>query len=141
VLPVFVLDASVTTAWAVADEDDPYSNLVLEAMVQHRVLVPALWLWEVGNSLVMAERRGRLTNEETAKFLATLRDISIKVEPEPTALFLEEMVALARLHQLSVYDAAYLHLAMYHGCPLATTDAALRQAAGRAGVPLFGVHD
>jgi predicted nucleic acid-binding protein len=141
VLPVFVLDASVTTAWAVADENDPYSDLVLEAMVQYRVLVPALWLWEVGNSLVMAERRGRLTKEETAKFLATLRDLSIKVEPEPAAYLLEELVALARLHQLSVYDAAYLHLAMYHDCPLATIDEALRQAAGRAGVPLFGAHD
>jgi predicted nucleic acid-binding protein len=136
--PVFVLDASVTTAWAVADEDDPYSNLVMEAMVRHRVLVPALWLWEVGNSLVMAERCGRLTKKETAKFLATLRDMSIKVEPEPAAYLLEELVALARMYQLSVYDAAYLHLAMYHGCPLATTDAVLRQAAGRAGVPLFG---
>ncbi|MFZ5453787.1 MAG: type II toxin-antitoxin system VapC family toxin [Thermodesulfobacteriota bacterium] len=137
-LPAFVLDASVTIAWAVTDEDDPYSNLVLEAMVQHRVLAPALWLWEVGNSLVTAERRGRLTKEETAKFLATLRDLSIKVEPEPAAYLLEELVALARMYQLSVYDAAYLHLAMYQGCPLATIDEALRQAAGQAGVPLFG---
>ncbi len=50
-----------------------------------------------------------------------------------------EITALARAQQLSTYDAVYLFLAMRHGLPLATTDAALRQAAARCGVGLFGM--
>jgi predicted nucleic acid-binding protein len=75
------------------------------------------------------------------QFLSFLWQLPIKVEVLQTEQLPAEnsaILALARMYQLSVYDAAYLHLAMYHGCPLATTDAALRQAADRAGVPLFG---
>jgi predicted nucleic acid-binding protein len=39
---------------------------------------------------------------------------------------------------LSAYDAAYLSLAMQEGLPLATNDEALRKAADKAGVPMFG---
>ncbi len=46
------------------------------------------------------------------------------------------VLALARAHGLSAYDAAYLELAMREGLPLATEDAALRAAARRVGVPL-----
>ena len=37
----------------------------------------------------------------------------------------------------SLYDAAYLSLALRLGLPLATTDAALRRAATAAAVPIF----
>ena len=39
--------------------------------------------------------------------------------------------------QLSTYDAAYLHLAMRSGLPLATEDRALLEAAKRCGVGLY----
>ena len=43
---------------------------------------------------------------------------------------------LARNHRLSVYDAAYLELALREGIPLATLDAGLRRAAAAEGVTL-----
>ena len=43
---------------------------------------------------------------------------------------------IARSHQLSVYDATYLELAMRLRMPLATLDRALRNAAVAAGVGL-----
>jgi len=138
----FVLDASVTVAWALTDEDNAYVRQVLRSLDPTKAFVPAIWPLEVSNALLAAERRGRLSQMDIEQFLSFLWQLPIKVEVLQTEQLPAEnsaILALARMYQLSVYDAAYLHLAMYHGCPLATTDAALRQAAGRAGVPLFGV--
>jgi predicted nucleic acid-binding protein len=44
---------------------------------------------------------------------------------------------LSRKYKLSVYDAAYLALAMRERLPLATLDKALQSAAQAAGVPLL----
>ena len=43
---------------------------------------------------------------------------------------------LARAEQLTVYDAAYLHLAQQTKLPLATFDEALTRAAQRRNIPL-----
>jgi predicted nucleic acid-binding protein len=137
----FVLDASVTVAWALTDEDNAYVRQVLRSLDPTKAFVPAIWPLEVSNALLAAERRGRLSQMDIEQFLSFLWQLPIKVEVLQTEQLPAEnsaILALARMYQLSVYDAAYLHLAMYHGCPLATTDAALRQAADRAGVPLFG---
>lgn len=56
----------------------------------------------------------------------------------PVARALGPVLALARAHRLSAYDAAYLELAIREGLPLATRDAALRSAAADVGVALVG---
>ena len=48
------------------------------------------------------------------------------------------MVALARAHGLTAYDAAYLELALRTGLPLATLDTRLGSAARVAGIKLVG---
>lgn len=47
-------------------------------------------------------------------------------------------MALARRHQLTVYDAAYLELALRRGALLATFDRALANAARAEKVPVLG---
>jgi len=49
-------------------------------------------------------------------------------------------VSLARAHDLSAYDAAYLELAMRRGLPLAALDDKLKAAAQAVGVAPYGVH-
>ncbi len=49
-----------------------------------------------------------------------------------------DLLALARERKLTVYDAAYLELAIREGLPLATLDRALEKAAIAEGVALFG---
>jgi predicted nucleic acid-binding protein len=49
-----------------------------------------------------------------------------------------DILSLARAQELSAYDAAYLHVAITHGLPLATLDEALRRAAAACGVALVG---
>jgi predicted nucleic acid-binding protein len=46
-------------------------------------------------------------------------------------------VALARRHRLTVYDAAYLELALREGLALATLDTALAEAARAEGVSVL----
>jgi predicted nucleic acid-binding protein len=135
--PTLVLDASVTLAWAFEDEEGAYTEAVLESLKEAAACVPAIWPLEVGNALLVAERRGRLTQAATAQFLALLGQLHIVVEPERPEQVLGGILSLAREQGLSAYDATYLHLAMRRGLPLATTDAKLRQAAVLAGAALF----
>jgi len=132
-----ILDASVTLAWAFEDEGSTYTELVLETMTRAKAYVPTTWPLEVGNALLVAERRGRLNQADTVQFLSLLWQLPIFVEPERPERMFGEILALAREQRLSSYDATYLHLAMRRGLPLATADEPLRQAAIRAGVPLF----
>jgi predicted nucleic acid-binding protein len=48
------------------------------------------------------------------------------------------LLALARRHGLTVYDAAYLELALREGLDLATLDTELADAARAEGMPLVG---
>ena len=136
-LPALVLDASVTLAWAFEDEGNAYTDFVLESLAAVKAFVPNIWPLEVGNALLVAERRGRLNQAASVQFLALLRQLPIVVEAERVELMLGEILALAREQRLSTYDATYLHLAMRRGFSLATNDEILRQAATRAGVSLF----
>ena len=135
--PALVLDASVTLAWAFEDEENAYPDFVLESLGEAKACVPTIWPLEVGNALLVAERRGRLNQAATVQFLTLLWQLPIVVEPERPERIFGEILSLAREQGLSTYDATYLHLAMRRGFPLATTDELLRQAATRAGVPLF----
>ena len=75
----------------------------------------------------MAHRRKRLPLEELAEIMASLQALPIAIEPQdPEAL--RDLWQLALKHQLTVYDAAYLELALRLALPIATRDAALKRA-------------
>ncbi len=133
----FVLDASVTVAWALEDERDLYSEKILDALGEGKAWVPSIWPLEVANALLMAERRRRLTRAEVENFLYLLQELPIQVEGDTVLKVWSEILLLAREEGLSVYDAAYLNLAMRLGLPLATLDQALRKAARNCGVEVL----
>ena len=57
-----VLDASIALQWFLEDEvDRKYSLGILVGLAEGRAVVPALWFYEVGNGLLMAYRRKRIT--------------------------------------------------------------------------------
>ncbi len=123
----FVLDCSVTMAWCFEDETDRYSEAVLTALSGGGAIVPSLWSLEVANVLLVSERRGRLSRGDGQRFLELLAGLPITVSPfAPEAA---EVLALARAHRLSAYDAAYLSLALRTRLPIATRDRALRISA------------
>lgn len=133
----FVLDASLALQWFLEDEADrEYSLSVLASLSEKRALVPLLWFYEVGNGLVMAHRRGRVTHDQIGGFLTRLKGLPIEAAQEtPFEIF--ELPALAVSYHLTNYDAAYLGLAKKFGLPLATNDSDLRNAATPAGVALL----
>lgn len=97
-------------------------------------LVPVLWWYEVRNILIVSERRGRTTPSNTAIFLKALASLPIVIDPEQDDRFL---LTLARQYGLTIYDAAYLALAIREQVPLATYDKALKTAAVACGVALL----
>ena len=100
--------------------------------------MPAIWPSEVVNALLTAERRRRLAVAQTTQFLKRLDGFAISAEAAPPSQSFERVLPLSRQHRLTVYEAAYLELALRHGIPLATLDAALKKAAAAAGVTLAG---
>jgi hypothetical protein len=63
----FVLDASLALQWFLEDEENrQYSLAVLASLSEKRALVPLLWFYEVGNGLLMACRRKRISRNQEA---------------------------------------------------------------------------
>lgn len=135
--PRFVLDNSVVMAWCFEDAVNGYTDGVLDSLDAGEALVPSVWPLEVGNVLLVAERKSRLGKADSVRFLRLVSSLRIMVEQESPERMLKEIVALARGQHLSTYDASYLDLAMRAGLPFATQDASLRSAAKKCGVPLF----
>ncbi len=130
----FVLDCSVTMAWCFEDEGTDFSDHVLESLQERVAVVPdVLWELEVWNALLVAVRRGRFDEGELDEQLGFFDALPIKTIRPPIPM----ARALAREHQLSSYDGAYLALAMDEGLPVATMDNGLQRAAKEAGVPLL----
>jgi len=130
----FVLDASIAVCWAFEDEDHPIAALALERMRTDEALVPSLWWFEVRNTLIVNERRGRLAEADTAAFLRALSRLGVMVDRSPEEA---AVLALARRHRLTVYDASYLELSLREGLALATLDADLARAARAERVSLL----
>lgn len=132
-----VLDASLTLQWFLDDETDrQYSLKVLASLAEKRALVPVLWFYEVGNGLIMANRRKRIDAAQVDGFLSRLRNLPIDCAAQAPSEILEPP-AVARTHGLTNYDAAYFSLAMRSNLPLATTDSQLQRAAARIGLQIF----
>ena len=131
----FVLDASVTLAWAFEDEGGEYARDVLRRLEREEACTTALWPLEVSNGLLVAERRNRIDPTASTQFTRLLLSLPIVVEPVDRRRVFEQTRILARRGTLSAYDAQYLDLAIRYGIPLATLDQELRRAAEEEGIP------
>ena len=133
----FVVDASVAASWAFPDEGHPMATSALLRLSADRAQVPSLWWFEVRNTLLVNERRGRISEADATAFLQDLRRLAVLFDRDPDET---TVLMLARRHKLTVYDASYLELALRLGLPLASLDRELREAATACGVPLFGAE-
>ncbi len=135
----FVLDASVTLSWFFEDESTEYTESILNALENGKAFVPCIWPLEVGNALLVAERRRRLKRTRIFKILNALQQLPIHVEMDRPERVWGQIFSLAREHQLSTYDAAYLDLAIRLDLPIATQDRGLILAATLSSVQVVGV--
>ena len=135
----FVLDCSITMAWCFDDEATPYTNAVRDQLANLRAVVPSLWPLEVANVLLIGERRKRLDQARSLRFVSLINALPILIDDETNNRAFAEITHLARGYQLSAYDATYLELAIRRGLPLASLDAKLRAAAQAGGVASFDI--
>jgi predicted nucleic acid-binding protein len=130
----WIVDASLALGWYLKDEDDRAYNLdVLAGLKTNDAVVPFLWTYEVANGLVMAHRRKRLPESDIATILDSLKALPITLDP-PDADEVMQLPVLALKHQLTVYDAAYVELALRLKLPIATKYAAMKRAMTTCGI-------
>jgi predicted nucleic acid-binding protein len=132
-----VVDASVSLAWCLQDEQSEYASRVLERLREDTATAPDVWAIEVANGLLVAERRSRLSPAGAAEAYTLLSALPIVLGEQSLDEALGTLLPLARAHRLTIYDAAYLHLAMREGIHLATLDEDLKAAARRVGVEVI----
>jgi predicted nucleic acid-binding protein len=133
-----VLDSSMALSWVLPGEATPKTQAVRDRIeTGAKVIVPSHWPLELANALCMAERRKRISQADTAAALAAFGMMSIEVDSETGPRAGRETIALARQYALSVYDAAYLEVAMRQNAALASLDAALRAAVKKLKICLW----
>ena len=136
-MTTFVLDCSVTMSWVFPDEASEATDRLRESMIEGRAFVPALWLVEVGNVLLTATRRGRISAGEWPRIRTNLEALPVEIDPVSTSRAWGATLELAREHRLSGYDATYLELAVRMQLPLATLDRALAASARAEGLDVL----
>ncbi|HEY9711379.1 MAG TPA: type II toxin-antitoxin system VapC family toxin [Oculatellaceae cyanobacterium] len=135
----FVLDCSVAISWCLVDENDNYASAILAMMPDFEAFVPGIWSLEVANTLLVAERRNRMNQEQSELAIALLQSLLIHVDEATDSKALSSTLVLGRQEGIAAYDAAYLELALRLELPLATLDTRLAEAATRCGVELVVV--
>jgi predicted nucleic acid-binding protein len=133
-----VIDASIALAWCFADEATPATDVLLDRLADEEAVAPALWRIELANALAMAERRGRLSVAGLTRSVGLLQRLAVAIDLEGSERAFRELLDLARTERLTIYDAAYLELALRLGLPLASKDARLRTAAAGLGLTVLG---
>jgi len=138
VTEAFVVDASVGFAWVYPSQASAGTDALLEDVeAGARVVAPGLWFLEVANGLLAAQRRKLLTVSERKSALEMLSRLRVTIDEDAGRAAFHTTSTLAEKHGLSVYDAAYLEVALRRRLPLGSRDGALRRAATRSGVQVL----
>jgi predicted nucleic acid-binding protein len=133
-----VLDCSIALAWIYADEITEPVRQVFDTVSEGGAWVPGLWRLEVANVLEMGVRRKLHDAAFRDSTLADLAQLPIQVDTETDRQAWGATLRLAERHQLTLYDAAYLELALRRNLPLASLDEDLRRAARAEKVKVLG---
>ena len=134
-----ILDCSATMAQVFQDETTLIISEVFDRVANSEAWVPELWRFEVFNTLNVSIRRGRIGLNDRGRILIHLDSLPIRFDTETYRFCWTKTAELADLHKLTIYDAAYLELALRLTLPLATLDRDLRKAAQAEGVALLGM--
>ena len=135
----WVFDASIAAAWCFDSEKTPAIETLLDRLAHDAGTVPNLFHLEIANVLTQAMRKKppRITAAKRREFLDMLHAAPIVVDEKTSENAWAQTLTLADQHRLSLYDAAYLELALRANAELATLDRDLRTAAAAEGVPVI----
>jgi predicted nucleic acid-binding protein len=133
-----VIDASMTVAWLFYNQRSDPPRSVLRRVVRDGAAAPLIWRLEVANVLRTSIRRSHCTEEYATACLRRLGRLRITIDPETDRNAWGATRELSRLHNLTLYDAAYLELAVRLRQPIASLDVALLNAARAVGLDAIG---
>lgn len=133
----WIVDCSLVMGWCLPDEASEVADAFFEHLQPDTPLeVPALFWYEIANTLAMAVRRQRISLSQAERLRHLVCSLPLTTPPAGPRLT-AGLLALAKRLTLSAYDAAYLELASSRRAALATLDTGLRAAARAEGVPVF----
>jgi predicted nucleic acid-binding protein len=127
----------MTIAWLFEDERTEAAHGVMRRVVSEGAIVPSLWRLEVANLLRNAARRGRCDEAYVDRSLQRLSRLPIIIDDETDIHAWTATLTLARGQSLTLYDAAYLELAIRRRHPLVSCDLGLLVAAGRCDIEVL----
>lgn len=133
----FVVDNSVVMTWCFKDKTNQYADAILDCLSDATAFVPSIWPLEVVNVLLVAERKKRLSEADSVRFITLLSQLPIIVEHQRPERLMKDLLALARSNNLSSYEASYLDLSMRKGIPIATVDTRLITASKKTDIPIL----
>jgi predicted nucleic acid-binding protein len=113
--------------------EEPERPALIAATTGAVLMAPASLPWEVGNALVAAIRRRRLTPAAAQAAWAAYGSVPVRLVEVDIA----QAIVLATDLGVYAYDAYMLELVRRRGIPLLTLDAKLSAAARRAGFALM----
>ena len=128
---IVIPDASVLLEWVLPGDDEQDGDAALflrdEAVAGAvELVVPQLWLYEVGNTLA------RRFPDQAGELLASLADFGL-TEARLDLRWRTQAVSLAVAYEVAFYDAAYHAVALVHGGVFVTADERYVARASRAG--------
>ncbi|HEY9085188.1 MAG TPA: type II toxin-antitoxin system VapC family toxin [Candidatus Tyrphobacter sp.] len=132
-----VVDASSALAWSIEDERDDQAEALLHRVVREGAIVPAIWPFEIQNGLRNAVRRRRITEADAQAITSDMADLPIRIADASERPQFHGVLDLAFRFELSVYDAAYVDVALRHDGRLVTRDARLAEVARSLGVAMI----
>ncbi len=133
----FVVDVSVALPWNLTSRANALTRRAAEIVVRDGAFVPFHFQLEYCNALAMLLRQTRISRDQFEIALVNIRDLDLAIDVSPVGDVQVSILPLALRHGLTLYDAAYLELALRTGLPLATRDDALIAAARSAGAGLL----
>ena len=130
-VPIVVPDASVILKWVLPSDDEPDADkalLLRDSILNEKVraVVPALWLYEVGNTIA------RRFPAHAMAWLESLVKFELGESP-PTLQWLAAAIELTGDYKVTFYDAAYHATAIVHDGLFVTADASYVSKAKDAG--------
>jgi predicted nucleic acid-binding protein len=132
-----VIDASLALSWLFADEQTSRGMELLQQVSGTGAVVPSLWRLEIASALETGIKRKRLDTAYRDATIQKLLRLPIETDPDTNDYAWTATLRLSDTHQITVYDASYLELALRRGLPVAAHDDQLAAAAAKAGATLL----
>jgi predicted nucleic acid-binding protein len=125
---VVVVDASLALKWVLAESDSNTAVILLHQWTDEgiSVIAPALFSYEVTNTLYRQAVAGKLAYEEAKQGLTDLFSVGVLLKfSQYEDVSTQAMEFAHQLNLPATYDAHYLALALHENCEYWTADKSL----------------